>query len=450
MKYSLYLTVISVVIFGCDPIEPPTSIYLENAKLVDEWLDHSMSLSEKHIWPDILDQSGKSSLTLSDGVSSKLIYYLELYNATSDKKYLDKGISAGEYIIKNLPQKSDSLDQKFWAFSPYGNVCGPAFALSELYLVTEGQQFKKAALHLIQMVDFYAKNKEDTVSWDLGNDVLGGLAGTGLFLLYATEKLEYKNGLNLAIKAGNTLLARAIKTDTTLNWKRGQNGRFILPNFSHGAAGIGYFLARLYEEAADEKFLEGAIKSSNYLESIANTDNDVFLVPYGFPDIGWDMPYDIGWAHGSAGVARLYFQLHKVTKEQKWKGLMLACYNSILSSGVPGRPNEGFGDSDFYLDNRFGIGSVADFVIYLHLNDPQQEYFEIAELLVKTVTEKAIIDSTGMYWPQERYNFMQNAGQETAFTGYFYGAVGYGLLMLKMHNLLLNKKSHIRLPDNPF
>ncbi|MEP1096313.1 MAG: lanthionine synthetase LanC family protein [Cyclobacteriaceae bacterium] len=444
-KATTYILMIPVF-FSCT--EPKNQKYIGDLQAIDRWLNETkVAFDGAPIWPDVLDQPEKVTLSFSDGVAGKLIFYLQLYRETEDPKYLSEVALASDYILNHLPQKTDSLQKVFWAFSPYGNVCGSAFGLIEAYKTTGNGKYKSGAEQIIDVLNHFAVNDEDTISWGLGNDVLGGLAGTGLFMLYAGETLNRLDLIEAASKAGHTLISRA-NDDIGLSWKRGQNGRFDLPNFSHGAAGIGYFLARLYESTQKEVYLDAALKANTYLESIAKTEEGVFLIPYGFPDPGWSRPFDIGWAHGPAGVARFYRQLYNVTGNEKWKERERACLLGIVASGLPGLPaSADFGEEEFYLDNRFGIGSVASFFLDF---EPQRVADQTMERqLIDKVLSKSTTKNQQIYWSQTRYNFMENAGDTTAFTGYFYGATGYGMLLLKAQ-AKLNGTDFIRFVDDPY
>ncbi len=439
-----------LLVLGCflQCAAPKDTEYLDEVEAISQWLESSkVSKDGVNVWPDAIDQQDVVSLSLSDGVAGKLIFYLQAYRETENPRYLEEVNNASEYILDHLPQKQDSLQKVFWAFSPYGSVCGAAFGLIEAYKMTANQEYRSGAEHIIEVIDHFALNREDTISWGLGNDVLGGLAGTGLFMLYAGEALDRPDLVSIAEKAGKTLIARASK-ETGLSWKRGQNGRFELPNFSHGAAGIGYFLTRLYEVTGKADYLDAALEANAYLESIAKTENGIFLIPYGFPDPGWSRPFDVGWAHGPAGVARFYYQLFKVTQDEKWRKRERACLNGIVASGIPDLPaSSDFGKDEFYLDSRFGTASVASFLLDFESKNEEEQQFEQA--LLQKVMSKSVSENNERYWPQVRFSFMANAGDTTAFTGYFYGSAGYGMLLLKAQ-AKFNGTEYIRFVDDPY
>ncbi len=210
-----------VLLFRCAP-EKSTQ-YLKEVEAIDRWLQTTKVESDGFlIWPDALDMPEQVTNSISSGVAGKLLFYLQAHRETGNIRYLEETRLAAHYLLEHLPQRKDSLDQRSLAFSPYGNVCGAAFALLEAHGDLGDPGFQEGAEHILDLVKFYARNKEDTLSWDLGNDVLGGLAGTGLFLLHAGERLGREDLLIMAKQAGNTLISRANK-DNGYSWKRGQD-----------------------------------------------------------------------------------------------------------------------------------------------------------------------------------------------------------------------------------
>ncbi len=423
--------------------------YLDLARQAGFWLQSKkIKKGDDLIWRDVLDDS-VVSMSYSNGVSGTVLFYSDLFRNGGSQEHMQEAQSGADYLLKNLPEKSDSLNKVSWAFSPYGNVCGTGYALLEMYNLTGEEAYKTGVQHILGVLDHFSLNQNDTVSWDLGNDVLGGLSGTGLFLLAVAETFEDSLALSLARSAGRTLISRATESGNTLTWKRGQDGNFTLPNFSHGAAGIGYFLARLFERTGDPEFLEAAQKSINYLDSIAYTEDNTYLIPYGFPDPGWSRAFDIGWAHGPAGVARLFYQMYKIDEDQKWLNRMKACFNGIRLSNAMGQLNPMFGTRPFSIDQRFGLTSVASFALDLYSVTKDLEYLNYAQHTIDYIMSKASFKD-GLHWPIERFGFMKNRGQVTSFTGYFYGSSGYGALLLKAYNIATNQKHFSRFVDDPF
>jgi len=430
-------------------VEGSPEYYLQLAQETEGWLAKNTLDPELALWPDAMDEPDNIGISYSDGMAGKLTFYLDLFSATGDSYYKEQAISIGNYLLANLPQKTDSLKGKFWAFSPYGRVCGPSFALAELYKITGETSHRDGALSIVAVLDHFADNKQDTLSWDLGNDVLGGLSGSGLFLLYAHKELGSTEALEMATKAGHTILGRAMSANDGLSWKRGQNSKYILPNFSHGPAGIAYFLLSLYEATEDEQFLEGAKAAIRYLDSIAKTDFGTYLISYGFPDPGWSRAFDIGWAHGPAGVGRLFIKMHQLTGEAQWLEKAEACYKGILAASPFDTPPSEFGVAPFGFDQRFGLGGVIRYAQDLYRYTGKEAYLEFSKTNITSMLSKANKEG-GLSWPIERFGFMANAGEEATFTGFFYGSTGYGTVLLEQYNIMTGKAKGTRFVDDPF
>ena len=88
-----------------------------------------------------------------------------------------------------------------------------------------------------------------------------------------------------------------------LDWAMDPSYPRLMPNFSHGTAGVAFFLARLYEETREEEYLDAALAGAKYLLSIAKTDGDACLIFHDEPD-DKDLYY-LGWCHGPVGTANL-------------------------------------------------------------------------------------------------------------------------------------------------
>ncbi len=421
--------------------------YLDLAEQTASWLLNQRDLNgERPVWPDLIQEPEQMSLSLSNGLSGKMMFLLELFKTTKKNKYKEELIFWADYLRENLP---DSAGTALWPFSPYGAICGSGFALVETYKVTNDPRYKQGAEEILDLIERNAKNKTDTVSWDLGNDTLSGLSGTGLFLLYMSQELKEDSALQLAISAGKTLIDRAIKTENGWTWKRGQDSRFILPNFSHGAAGIGYFFARLYEATNEQEFLKAALASVRYLDSVAHTENGTYLIPYGFPDPGWRRPYDIGWAHGPAGVARLFYQMHKVTGEEHWLDRIDKCLNGILLSNPLAEVDSLFGGQEFDIDQRFGLASAGTFAFDIYSKTKKAECLEFGQSISGYIFSKATLEG-GPHWTFEPFGFMQSPHDEVTFTGYFYGAAGIGTLFLRAFHSIQGTPPNVYFVDDPY
>lgn len=406
--------------------------------------------AEENIWVDEIGDE-KVSLSLSSGVSGKVLFYLELFLATKDNTYLNEAIHGCKYIASHLPVNVNEAQSVRNSTSLYGDISGSAFVLMEAYKITKDEQWKYSVDHCLMLLDSLSM-KSDGRYWNAFNDILVGSAGTGMLLLYLHKETGEDRPLQLALEAAKVLEQRAIRESDSLYWYINQDNEINLPNFSHGAAGIGYFFASLYDETGDENYLNQALEVAKYLDLIAWKPDDSFLLPYGFPDYGWEREFDIGWAHGPAGTARFFYKLWQITKDDKWLKIIRECANGINYSGLPETPNDKFGSTSFPVDMRFGLGGVVDFYISLSRHEILEPDDIYLERLITSLDEQSMIqENVKRYWQIERYGFIGgDKGAPATFTGYFYGAAGLGLLYIKLHNLKTQSNEVINIPDDPF
>ncbi len=430
------------------PSQPAT--YLAAATQAANWIRSTADgASNQTAWPDDALDGQEVSLDLGSGVAGTTLFFLSAYRATRSATDLQEARRGADYLLANLPNKLE--DRPGWsAAGLYGGIAGVGYALHQAFKATGDRKYERGARQCLMMLHAAAQRDQDGAAWNQANDILSGNAGIGLFLLCAAEQLGHAPSKPLAIEAGRKLLKRAITESGGLTWRRSEDREFILPNFSHGAAGVGYFLATLYQQTKRAEFLQAAIASARYLQAVSKQDNGGFLTPYGWPDRGWERPYDIGWAHGPAGTGRLFFRLWQITKDPHWMNLVRACARSLLQSGMPGQPLSHLGSTPFEISTRFGTAGVADFLLSLYGETKEPRYLEFARLLIDDLMRRSAHDANGRWWPITRMAFMPKSGKAAAFTGYFYGAAGYGLLLLHLDAIERGKAWDFALPDSPF
>lgn len=394
------------------------------------------------IWPDdALDATGIRS-DLSTGVAGKIVFFLSLHAADPAQGALADARLGADYLIAAIPA---ALPGEGFppASSLYYGAPGAAYALHRVYLATNDRKYLDGALSYTDLIHRAARPAGKGVEWSAFNEVLFGNAGTGLFLLYAAKEMQHAPSAEIAVRVGRRLLELAVEDKGGLKWMMRSTGDTNLPNFSHGTAGIAYFLATLAMQTGEREFLDAALRGAAYLDAIADTSGGGYLVPYGWPNPQWTNYHDIGWAHGPAGTARLFERLAVATGDSQWRSRVRAAARVVETSGAPGTPRERFGNEPFKLDMRFGVGSLADFL----LRTGQRE---AAVPLLAAVEAASVTDARGTRWPMKRYSFAEKPGADAEYTGYHYGAAGYGMLFLQAHATESGAPAPLRLPDDPF
>ncbi|MFG2952444.1 class IV lanthionine synthetase LanL [Streptomyces sp. NPDC048291] len=97
----------------------------------------------------------------------------------------------------------------------------------------------------------------EAVSEEAGKRYLGyahGAAGIGGFLLTAAAVSERPEHLELAVAAGEYLVANAVQVGGAAQWPAQAGDPPTAPYWCHGSAGIGSFLVRLWQRTGDKRF----------------------------------------------------------------------------------------------------------------------------------------------------------------------------------------------------
>jgi lantibiotic modifying enzyme len=216
-----------------------------------------------------------------------------------------------------------------------------------------------------------------------------------------------------------------------------------MPNFSHGTAGVAYFLASLYEATGDREFLDAAIAGAKYLQAVARRDGDTFSVFHNDPD-GLDLYY-LGWCHGPPGTARLFYKLANLTGEDGWMSVVHQTANTILQSGIPEQQTPGFWNNVSQCCGHVGVG---EFFMALCRLGHEETYRPFVRRVTTDLLRRATEDASGMSWAQAEHRTRPEL--LVAQTGYMQGAAGIGSYFLHLDALDRGEAPAILFPDTPF
>jgi len=447
----LVALIVALPLLGCRPVESAVDAhYRDAAGEAARWLATVEREGRFNSWPVSAESPDRVDPTLGAGVAGIALFQLAYARATGDGAALASALGAGRFLADTLPVLMTAADTARNAASLYAGLPGIAFTLNELGKAGRDSKLRSAAGAVLQRIVALAQAVDDGVEWGPYNDVLFGAAGTGLFLIYAAREMDGHDALALATRVGETLLERGERDGDRLTWRLRRDREIHLPNFSHGAAGVGYFLAALSDATGDPRFLDGAIAAGRYLESIARRGDGGFLVPYSVPNGQFDYDWDIGWAHGPAGTARLFYALYRRTGEEQWLDLTRQSVASLRASGLPGPPRAPFPEEPFRIDQRFGMAGVSEFLIDLYQATGDTTALSFGREVVDTILARSTVDSMGRRWTIPQYGFMAEPDAPATFTGYFYGAAGFGLALLRLDGALRGERWEPPFPDNPF
>ncbi|MFQ5655185.1 MAG: lanthionine synthetase LanC family protein, partial [Planctomycetota bacterium] len=246
-----------------------------------------------------------------------------------------------------------------------------------------------------------------------------------------------------AQRAGRRLIELGRPAGSGLKWAMSPTYDRLMPNFSHGTAGICYFLASLHRETGDAALLDAALAGARYLLSIARTDDDSCLIFHHEP--GGEGLYYLGWCHGPAGTARLFYRLWEVTGDEKWLAQTRRCARAILVSGIPEARTPGFWNN---VGLCCGSAGVAELFLGLHAASGESEHLRFARRVAGDLLTRGTRDDKGIRWLQAEHRVRPELVKVQ--TGAMQGAAGIGMLLLELHNLEAGRPAPMRFPDSPF
>jgi lantibiotic modifying enzyme len=401
------------------------------------WIDSSAVRSERGVvWPADPADPKTIPTNLYSGSTGVVLYYLELHHATGERAYLDSARAGADYLLAGLKEEKNT--------GLYTGLSGIGFTLGEVARATKDTKYRDGARQVVDLLAARAVKTDDGgVEWNDTSDIIAGGAGTGLFLLHAADAFGWTDARDLAARAGKRLITLGKPSDGGMKWAMTPSFPRLMPNFSHGTAGIAYFLATLYKATKQQEFLTAALSGAKYLQAIAKTEGDICLIVHHEPDSG-DLHY-LSWCHGPAGTARLFYRLAEVTGDKTWMTWVDRSARAILTSGIPDRQTPGFWNN---VSACCGSAGVAEFFYDLHKVTGNTEYLAFARRMTAQLVSKATTDAKGTRWIQAENRVSPDV--VIAQTGYMQGASGIGTLLLRARAVEQKKTTAFRLPDCPF
>jgi len=410
--------------------------YADAAIQAAHWIESSAIKSDRGtVWPADPRDPKTVQTDLYSGTPGVVLFFLEAYAATGNRTFLESARSGADYLAATLPEiKGDGL---------YEGLAGIGFTLQETYRSSRDQKYQQAASRALDLIRTHAIRKGNGVEWSDTTDIISGSAGIGLYLLYAARETRNPGARDLAVQAGRRLIQLAIPENGGLKWAMSPKFPRLMPNFSHGTAGIAYFLATLYQETKEREFLAAALAGAKYLISIANTEGDACLIFHNEPD-GKDLYY-LGWCHGPTGTARLFYRLFQATGDQKWMDWVRQSARAVMQSGIPEKQTPGFWNN---VSVCCGSAGIAEFFLDLYKVTKDPKYMEFCRRMTSDLLSKSTRDSSGARWVQAEHRVKPDF--VVAQTGLMQGAAGIGMWLLRLDDFERGRASSMALPDSPF
>lgn len=434
-------------------------------------------------WRQSTQPESAAQHSLYHGGAGIALFYLELFQATGERDHLDTATAAGNALLHEL------ADTDFLTIGMYSGWPGYVFVLNEIAKASGDPKFRQGAISALDNM----MNQSEPLGAGIGwiepmpfSDITGltgdrevldlsiGAAGAGVVLLYAHRQGLHSQALGWARQVADRLLEMAVDSDSGLNWlmMADMPFPFTAPNFAHGAAGVGYFLADLYRDTEDEAYLEAALKAATYVRSNEVESGDGCLVTHTNENPSL---FYLGVCHGPAGTGRLMYLLHEITEDSEWLDWVHLNMRGLLATGAPEVRTDGLWNNYGQCCGDAGIG---DYALFLYRATKRLEYLDLAERIrdfLILVSENPVVGGSPVVgedatlgkdqhaanseqggldpdrsrrWPQAEHR--SRPQHLRTQTGYMQGAAGIGSFLLHLATFDDAASPKVVLPEMPF
>ena len=406
--------------------------YLAAARAAAHWIE---TRAFEGYWPSEPIEPLQDQVNIYHGNAGTILFFRELAESTGEGSFQKVALRGVSHMAGHIEQVKDS--------GLYRGLAGITWAIDRIVRTSQDRFLLRSLNRAINRLQADAKHDDAGVSWNESNDLFSGTAGIGLVLIHLAGQTGRNELLDLARRAGDRLLALAHESIKGIYWTISAGRSTEYPNFSHGTAGIGYFMAELYAATNDECYRVGALAAGNYLRSIVSqAESSKYLIFH--DDAGGRDLFYLGWCHGPAGTGRFFYRLYQLTGELDWLDLVRKQATTLMSSGIPERQTPGYWNN---VSRCCGAAGVGEFFLGLHAATRESSYLAFAERVAGYLIARAETDATGMRWTQvERRVEPANI---VAQTGLMQGAAGVGLFLVHVDQASRGQNPLIRFLDEP-
>jgi hypothetical protein len=268
-----------------------------------------------------------------------------------------------------------------------------------------------------------------------------GEAGILLALLRAGGPAERPAAAVIA----DRLAAQADWTDDGPAWRAGPDVSYEMPNFSHGAAGIGFALAAAGVALDRPDLLTVALAAGERLALLGTRQDGTIAVPHSIPLQDAEAPFSYGWCHGPTGTLRLFQLLDRADPGRVWAGRADGCRRAVRGSGLPARLYPGFWDN---LGQCCGTAGVGELALDRYQESGEAGWLDWASELAADVLARGIVDGDGLCWSNTEHRV--SPPDLPPWTGWMQGAAGIAGWLLRLGRVQRDAAARrLDWPDRP-
>ncbi len=425
------------------PVPVAASPYRLAADGAARWLAHHAIPTRRGVsWAADPQDPTSVQTSLYSGTPGVLLFLLEYAAVTGDpemRALARRGVQELVARVDSAPPDASSGE----GAGLYTGLAGVIFTLERAATLTGDGAAREAAQRTMDVLVRRANRQNGRASWNESTDIISGTAGIGLTMLWAHKSLRTPGAVTLATEAGRALIEAGARAPGGLTWAINPKMPRRYPNFSHGAGGIGFFLASLYGATGEQAFLDGALEAARYLQSVATTTASGGRMVF-HSEPGNEQLFYLSWCHGPSGTSRLFHRLAEVTRDRAWSTYADQLNIATRDMKVPER-SPGFWNN---VSSCCGNCGVVEHLVALHDRGGDTRALDYAERIADDVIARGTPDGDGMKWVQAEHRTQPTL--LVAQTGLMQGAAGVGLAMLHLDGARSKRRPLVILPDSPY
>lgn len=413
--------------------------YIERFRVSDP--DGSYWISEPDAGIDLGFENGSAGIAY---------FYLQLYKSTHDTDYLRIAQEGYRYIHRHWKQQL-SISTQMPNVNHFAlNVSSGVGSIANALLAYHDETQDGDSLATLREIGAYlastAEQTNDEVRWSGLPYFSLGDSGIALLMLRIADRLGDDDLRSLAIAAAKTIMKlQAPHPRGGSAWDVKPFGYpHSFPNFVIGTSGISFVMSVFYEHTKDPAFLESARSAVDYLQGISVSQQEGTLVP--LTDDPQDRVFYLGSCHGACGTSKVYYQLYRMTGDNKYKRAIESMTQGIVSTGAPEVQSAGYWNNTCVC---CGTAGLLQHYIAQYAAFGEQSSLDVAVRCAKVLLGEAEdVGDGAIAWPLAETRLEPD--RITLSKGYMHGAAGIASTLLQLNQVLQGELSWNRLIDDPY
>ena len=243
---------------------------------------------------------------------------------TGDQRYESYAVGAAAYLETlitsdgALPEHPGTTEYNTGFLS---GAAGDAFLFLRLAQRTGDARYRDDARRLLGWVAQQARPQPSGLAWPIQIDPVGGnndllatgieegAAGIGWVALQSYRAAGDPADLQIAIHAGDWLLAIALDECGGKAWAEDAGGPLVHTSLDNGAPGIGWFLDDLWRATAVQAYRDGALGAATWIGATSRLDARGVYWSENRRLTHWRLRREPSWHWGTAGIAAFMARL---------------------------------------------------------------------------------------------------------------------------------------------